>query len=326
MQWIKKTFSVLLRISISIILLVFLFSQVDKKVLFEVIRGANKPLLLIGLLIFFFNYLFCLIRWIILLKAADIHLPLKRIVISFSGGVFFNLILPSTIGGDLMRSLDLAAHTKKPKEIVATVLLDRLSGYIGLVLMAVAALVVGWKMVRDNSIILSIGIISLLLVAILLVLFNNTIYSRINRFLGASGAGRIKEMIRSLHQEIHIFRSHRKMILKNIGLSLLVQLTSPLSFYFIALALNIKIGLIYFFVYLPIIGAITLLPISIGGLGLRDASTIFFFAKAGVTKDLAFAMSLISFVFVIFYGAIGGLIYVLTIHHRRLQPAQPPAS
>lgn len=326
MQWIKKTFSVLLRISISIILLVFLFSQVDKKVLFEVIRGANKPLLSIGLLIFFFNYLFCLIRWIILLKAADIHLPLKRIVISFSGGVFFNLILPSTIGGDLMRSLDLAAHTKKPKEIVATVLLDRLSGYIGLVLMAVAALVVGWKMVRDNSIILSIGIISLLLVAILLVLFNNTIYSRINRFLGASGAGRIKEMIRSLHQEIHIFRSHRKMILKNIGLSLLVQLTSPLSFYFIALALNIKIGLIYFFVYLPIIGAITLLPISIGGLGLRDASTIFFFAKAGVTKDLAFAMSLISFVFVIFYGAIGGLIYVLTIHHRRLQPAQPPAS
>jgi len=325
-QWIKKTFSVLLRISISIILLVFLFSQVDKKVLFEVIRGANKPLLSIGLLIFFFNYLFCLIRWIILLKAADIHLPLKRIVISFSGGVFFNLILPSTIGGDLMRSLDLAAHTKKPKEIVATVLLDRLSGYIGLVLMAVAALVVGWKMVRDNSIILSIGIISLLLVAILLVLFNNTIYSRINRFLGASGAGRIKEMIRSLHQEIHIFRSHRKMILKNIGLSLLVQLTSPLSFYFIALALNIKIGLIYFFVYLPIIGAITLLPISIGGLGLRDASTIFFFAKAGVTKDLAFAMSLISFVFVIFYGAIGGLIYVLTIHHRRLQPAQPPAS
>lgn len=326
MQWIKKTFSVLLRISISIILLVFLFSQVDKKVLFEVIRGANKPLLSIGLLIFFFNYLFCLIRWIMLLKAADIHLPLKRIVISFSGGVFFNLILPSTIGGDLMRSLDLAAHTKKPKEIVATVLLDRLSGYIGLVLMAVAALSVGWKMVRDNSIIFSIGIISLLLVAILLVLFNNTIYSRINRFLGASGAGRIKEMIRSLHQEIHIFRSHRKMILKNIGLSLLVQLTSPLSFYFIALALNIKIGLIYFFVYLPIIGAITLLPISIGGLGLRDASTIFFFAKAGVTKDLAFAMSLISFVFVIFYGAIGGLIYVLTIHHRRLQPAQPPAS
>jgi hypothetical protein len=325
-QWIKKTFSVLLRISISIILLVFLFSQVDKKVLFEVIRGANKPLLSIGLLIFFFNYLFCLIRWIMLLKAADIHLPLKRIVISFSGGIFFNLILPSTIGGDLMRSLDLAAHTKKPKEIVATVLLDRLSGYIGLVLMAVAALSVGWKMVRDNSIIFSIGIITLLLVAILLVLFNNTIYSRINGFLGASGAGRIKEMIRSLHQEIHIFRNHRKMILKNIGLSLLVQLTSPLSFYFIALALNIKIDLIYFFVYLPIIGAITLLPISIGGLGLRDASTIFFFAKAGVTKDLAFAMSLISFVFVIFYGAVGGLIYVLTVHHRRLQPAQPSAS
>jgi len=76
--------------------------------------------------------------------------------------------------------------------------------------------------------------------------------------------------------------------------------------------------MIYFFIFLPVIGAITLLPISLGGLGLRDATTIFFFAKIGVGKDLAFAMSLLSFSFLLFYGSIAGLIYFITVNHRKL--------
>ncbi len=87
--------------------------------------------------------------------------------------------------------------------------------------------------------------------------------------------------------------------------------------------MGIKINMAYFFVYLPIIGAITLLPISIGGLGLRDATTVFFFAQAGVSKDMAFAMSLINFSFIVFYASIGGLIYVFTVHHRRIPHHKP---
>jgi len=51
-----------------------------------------------------------------LLKAAKINLPLKRVIMSFSGGVFFNVFLPSTIGG-FLRSMDLAKHTQKQKKL-----------------------------------------------------------------------------------------------------------------------------------------------------------------------------------------------------------------
>jgi uncharacterized protein (TIRG00374 family) len=322
---LKKIFSIIFRIAISVILLIFLFRLVDKKSLLAIIKNADKPLLFLAFIVLFFNYLLCLLRWQMLLKAADIRLPLKRVIISFSGGIFFNLFLPSTIGGDLMRSLDLAAHTKKPNEVVATVLLDRLSGYVGLVILALLAIMFGWQFVRDSSVLFIIGIITALLIAILLILFNNFLYVRINKFLDSSGAGKIRESIKNLQQEIYIFRRNKKMILSNLAISFLVQLSSPISFYFIALALGIKIRIIYFLVFLPIIGAITLLPVSIGGLGLRDATTIFFFAKAGVSRDLAFAMSLISFFFILIYGALGGLIYVLTVRHRRLQSHQPSA-
>ena len=323
MQKFKKLSLLLLRVCISILLLIFLFSRVDRATLLGVIKGADMPLLFLGLVIFFFNYLFCFLRWAMLLKVVDIRLPLGRLIISYSGSMFFNVVLPSTIGGDLVRSLDLAAHTKKPKEIVATVLLDRLSGYVGLVILAVSALILGRRLIQDTIVFVSIGLLTFLLLLILLVLFNRFVYRKVNQFLESLGTGRIREAIRSLHHQMHIFRNHKAMIVKNLFLSVIVQLTMPLSFYFIGRSLGIHIDLVYFFIFVPIIGAITLLPISIGGLGLRDASTVFFFAKAGVDKDLSFAMSLLSFSFLIFYGVLGGIIYVLTVHHRRIQPAQP---
>jgi uncharacterized protein (TIRG00374 family) len=259
-----------------------------------------------------------------LLKAVKIRLPFKRVFISFCGGVFFSLFLPSTIGGDLMRSIDLSKHTKKPKEVIATVLLDRLSGFIGLVVLTLLSLIFGWGIIRDKNVLLSVTIISLVLAAILIVLFNRPVFNTINKLLHSPNTGKIRGLIKSLHHEIHLFRDHKEVMVRNVILSVLIQSISPVVFFIIAFSLGLKISIIYFFVFLPIIGAITLLPISIGGLGLRDAAIIFFFAKASVAKDMSFAISLLNFFFMLIYGLLGGLVYVLTIRHRRIQHHQPP--
>jgi glycosyltransferase 2 family protein len=325
----KKILSVLFRILISIALLVFIFRQVDEKAMLVILKNADKPLLFLSAVVFFLAYPLCLLRWEILLRAAKIYLPLKRVVISYAGGIFFNLFLPSTIGGDLVRSIDLASHTKKPKQVVATVLLDRLSGYIGLSIVAFLAVVLGGRIVEDPSVIIAVSIIVGLLIVILLVLFNKRAYGKVNRFLDSPNAGRVREAVTSLHQEIYLFGKDKKVIFNNLTVSILIQLTAPLAFLLLGLSLGVKINIVYYFVFLPVIGAITLLPISIGGLGLRDASMIYFFAKAGVGKDLAFAMSLLNFSFILIFGSLGGIIYVLTVRHRRIQhhkspPVPPP--
>lgn len=328
----KKIFSIIFRIGISAVLLVFLFKQIDKKNLCEMIRGANKLYLFVGFAIFFGTYLLSLLRWEMLLKAADIRLPLKRIIMSFSGCIFFSLFLPSTIGGDLVRSIDLAAHTKKAKEVVVTIFLDRLSGYSGLVVFCLSAVLFGWGILRDKAVLISVLIITFLLVVILSVLFNGFIYSKINKFLKfCSGfmlrrkrpaVNKIMQHLISLHNEIHHFNRHKGPLLCSLAFSFVIQAIVPLSFYFIALSFGLKINILYLFIFLPIIAAITILPVSIGGLGLRDASIIYFLAKAGVSKNMSFAMSLISFSFVLIYGCLGGIIYVLTVRHRRLQHSQ----
>lgn len=320
MKIFKKITSIILRISISIILLIFLFkfNKIDIHRLIVNIKNADKYLLLVALFTFLFNYILCFYRWKMLLKTANICLPLSRILISFSGGIFFNLFLPSTIGGDLARSIDLATHTKRPREVVATVLLDRLSGYVGLVIVVVFSLFFGWRLVQYPSVLISVIIITAVLILILAILFNNILFSKVNKFLDSPRAGRIRESIKNLHEELHIFRHHKKVILNNLLISLLIQAISPIAFYITALSLGINKDLIYFFIFIPIIAAISLLPISIGGLGVRENITVLFFAKAGIDQNSALAMSLLNFLFIIVYGAIGGIIYVLTLHHRRV--------
>ncbi|MBI4982953.1 MAG: flippase-like domain-containing protein [Candidatus Omnitrophica bacterium] len=323
MKALKNISSILLRIGISIALLVFLFRQVDRKSLFGIIKNADKLLLAASFFIYFLTYVLCLLRWEMLLKAVKIHLPLKRVVISYAGGVFFSLFLPSTIGGDVMRSIDLAAHTKKTKEVLATVFLDRLSGYVGLAVLALISVIIGWNHVSStHSVLLAVFVIVSVLVVVLLVLFNRFFYAKINSLLHSPNAGKIRDLLKNVHQEIHYFRNKERTIAGNLIFSFLIQIVAPLSFYVIALSLGVKINVIYFLIFLPIIGAITMLPISIGGLGLRDATTIFFFTKVGMSKDLAFAMSLLNFSFILFIGAVGGIIYVLTVRHRRIQHHQ----
>ncbi len=323
----KKILSVLLRVSISIILLALLFklNKIDIRDLANDIRGVNKLLLGAGFAVFFLGYLLGFLRWRMLLLGAGIQISLKKLISSFSGGIFFSIFLPSTIGGDVVRTADLAEHTRKAKEVIATVFLDRLSGYIGLVFVVLPAILLGRDLVRDKVVFSSVTVIVLLLVFILLVLFNSFIYSRITRFLTTPGAEKIKEMIKDMHREIHVFRHRRKIIIYNLLLSFLIQIIMPVSIYCIGLSLGVKINFIYFLIFLPIIGAITLLPIAIGGLGLRESLFVVYFAKAGVVKQLALAMSLLSFSFIVIYGAIGGLVYVLTVHHRRVQRNQPSA-
>lgn len=321
MKVIKKILSVLVRIVISIILLVLLFRQVDARAILGIIAGAHRGLLVLSFVIFFSTYIICVYRWEMLLKALKVDLPLSRVVVSFSGGIFFNLFLPSTIGGDLIRSLDLGNHTGKPREVVATVFLDRLSGYVGLVLVALAALIFGWKAVEDKQIFIPLIIVVGLLALILFALFNNFLYVRINRLFDFLRLGGIGKAVKSLHQEIYYFRNHKRIIVKNLLLSFLIQLVSPVCAYLIGLALGFRVSPAYYFIFQPIIGAITLLPISIGGLGLRDAMTILFFGKVGVSKDLAFAMSLLLFFFLVVYGAVGGLIYFFTVNRRKLPHA-----
>jgi len=321
MQFFKKAASLLFRFAISAALLVFLFkfNKIDLHDLMRSIRSADKFYLFIAFLVTFLNYILCLLRWDMLLKAKNINLSLKRVITSYSGGVFFSLFLPTSIGGDVVRTVDLGAHTGQHKKVLASVLLDRLSGYVAAVLLSIAALALGWKIMRNTSVVAFILALAALLVCILLCIFNRFFYTRIKGLISSPKTGRLGEIISSLHEEMHFIRYHRKVVFYNIVLSLLVQAVTPVAYYITCISLGVNRDILYFFIFMPVIGALTLLPISIGGLGVRENMSVFFFSGIGVLQQTALAMSLFNSFFLLVYGSIGGLVYVFTVHHRRIQ-------
>ena len=89
-------------------------------------------------------------------------------------------------------------------------------------------------------------------------------------------------------------------------------------YYFVAQALDVHLNLIYFLIFVPMITAFCVIPISIGGLGVRDTASIVLFGKVGLMAEKAFALSLSNFGFMLVLGLLGGISYVSTLYRRRL--------
>lgn len=324
MQVIKKIFSLLLRFATSGLLLFILFRKIDYRSTFKVLGTVEPFYLISAAIVFLVIYVIVYYRWKMLLDAQGLRFPLKLLLGSFCGGIFFNLFLPSTIGGDIARSLDLGAHAKSKSIVAASVFLDRLSGFVGLTLLAVVSLIFGHKFITEPSVYAAVFIMVLILGSLFLILFNERVYGFINGSMRKRQG--LKEKLKRLHAEIYFFRSKPAVLYLNFLYSVVIQAGSAFVSYLLLRSLHSDIKIIYPLIFTPLITLITVLPIAIGGLGLRDASSVFFYAKAGVGKDIALGQSLLNFALIVFIGLIAGILYVSTLHYRRIQPDKTGAS
>ena len=101
-------------------------------------------------------------------------------------------------------------------------------------------------------------------------------------------------------------------------LSLIIQGGLSVVYYLVAEAIGVHLDLVYFLIFVPVITAFSVIPISIGGLGVRDTASVIIFGKVGLAAAKAFALSLVNFGFMFILGVCGGISYVLTLRHRRV--------
>jgi hypothetical protein len=312
----RKIISLLLRIIISVGILIILIKRIDLSKLIRIVSGADISKIILALLLALLIYFIWFLRWRMLLIGLELNLPQPSIFKSFCLGLFANLFFPSTMGGDVLRSIDLGLRSQKSRQVVASVILDRLSGYSAMMSVAFLALFLGCRIVNDISVLFALSIFLSLLIALLTILFNNFLFSKCSKLLRFFG--RTGEALANLHYEIYNFRHQKELLIKNFAFSFIMQLLFVLSVYLISLAFETNVSLIYFFILVPIISAISAIPVSIAGLGLREASSMFFFTKLGMSAEVALAMALLTFAIMFLIGICGGIIYVLTFSRRRL--------
>ena len=318
----KKFLSVFLRVGLSLLLLWYLFRKMDTASMTALLKKADFHYLYWAAVIFLLIHLVLFLRWWILIKGLDLKVPLRGVIDYFFIGLFFNLFLPSSTGGDVIKILGICKFTQHKARVVASVVLDRLCGFIGIVIVAFFAFLFGYRFIQDLSLLVSIFVLALISTIIMVTLFNERLYSFCCRIFNR--VPKIKNSLMDLHYDIVLLKDNPGAIVGAVLLSCLTQIILALTYFLFAKTLQQNIPIIYFFIFTPIICVVSSLP-SIGGLGVRDAGAAHLFAKVGVASQVAVSITLMSFIFMVAVGLIGGVIYVAQLSPRRIQHYPSPA-
>lgn len=294
----------------SSILAFILISQVSLKAIFVTIKEASHLLLAISFSLHAFGLVISAIRWQILIKAQDDWVPLGFLAKSYLVGSFFNLFLPTRIGGDVVRIWDGSRYSKSLIKSSAIVLVERLSGVLVLLLFALCASLIRLDVAQRFPVIwvaLIISVVGLGLLALFLTPLADLILEKLPERKALST---IKEKIHQFRQTILYYRKRKGALGKAFFWAALLQINVIIHYYLIGEALHLDIAILDYFIFIPIVHLILLIPITINGLGLREGAYLEIFRYYGISSAAAISFSWIDMAFMLIVGILGGIIYV----------------
>jgi uncharacterized protein (TIRG00374 family) len=315
-EQLKNTLSFVGRFALSAGLLLWLFKFIEWKDIIHAVRMADTRLLWAAFAVNAVIQVLCLVRWALLMKALSLSASWAMMTRYFFIGLFCNLFLPTSIGGDVVKAIGMSRIVGQKAKVFASILLDRLSGFGGLVVLAVVAYGLGHQVIDAPVVLVPVLVLTAVSLIIGFMLFHEKVYAFCCRIFQA--IPKVHKALMDMHTDVILMKARKRTAAGCVLISALIQILGAFMYYLLAIALGQHVGLAYFLVVAPIVCAVTFLP-SIGGLGVREVGWVYFLARVGVDKGVAASISLISFFFVVVIGILGGVFYVTSNPSRRVQ-------
>jgi len=306
------------KVSISTILLGVLFSKVDGAELWETARLASLPWLLVGLAVYTVSALAAVWRWHILLKAQHVRIAGRSLVGSYLVAGYFNNFLPSNIGGDLIRIRDTARAAGSKTLATTVVAMDRVLGLMALVLVAAVGATAAGRLQPNGSPIWAVWLWAGFLVgaaATTPAVFALAGVGRLLRPLTVFHAEWVSDRITKLTGALSRFRDEPGALLSCFGGALFVQASMVVFYFAVAYALHLDVTMWDLGVIVPISFIVQLLPVSINGFGVREATFSLYFSRIGQPIESAVVMSLVAQALLMMCSLSGAAIYVWRGRH-----------
>jgi len=308
---VKNKISIILRFVISFGLLILLIwiMRKDAKEILGILKGSNKWLILLAILINAFLSIAVAYRLKLLMSGQKVLISTKSAVYLTFIGYFFNNFLPTAIGGDIAKAYYASKKTNNKVASYAAVLADRLMGFIATLLIALIGILFIGNSLDNKFIVWMVPCIFIFTVAIMMCLFKKN--SRVEK-AHSDKKGifcKIKEKLLKLYDAINLYRNSPMLLLKAIILSIGLQAVSVFSVYLLVLSIGGDIPLFRLFLIIPLVWAVSMLP-SLNGLGVREGAFVYFL-KGYIGPEKAFAISLLWLGLIMLYSIAGGLFQLL---------------
>jgi glycosyltransferase 2 family protein len=294
---VSNLLKTLLRVAVTLILVVYVGLNTDWNKVGPAIAKLDLRCGLGAVALLAVTQILSAFRWRICSRQLGIERSMAQHTGFYFIGMYFNLLLPTSVGGDVVRAWYLNGGSGRKLRAVASVLLDRVSGVIVLVALACAA-----------TLVVTANIPTGMLLSPWVCL--------------AAGIGGIGGLVLLTHMKLLPVgrREQLKMILSaarapgplalSTLCSLVVQLANVVVVWILALGLGLEIPFSYCCVFVPMVAIITMLPIGINGIGLREKAMAVFLVPVGIAEELGVTLSLLWFAVTLTVSMIGGLVYL----------------
>ena len=302
-------------ILLGLVLFAFILANTDLASVFLILQSANLVYLICSIFLIFLVLVLKAKKWQTILRLYTQSISLTSCFQFWCAGFFASILTPGRIG-DFTRVLYIRSALPVFTGFL-TVLVDRLMD-ISLLLIWAGISIVLFSLFFGKTIV-SIGILFIFLIVFFFAIWFFSKSENLKRvfrpffnfFVPAALKEKIKLNFTNFSQSVENLKKNKKILLISFGLGMLSWLLSIFAFYLILLALNISISFVFVLVIVPLIALADLLPVSISGLGTRDALLIFLFELYGLPSAQAVAVSLIYLVIGYIFPACLGFIFAL---------------
>jgi glycosyltransferase 2 family protein len=248
-------------------------------------------------------------RWHVLFNSTNASASLlETIKITFVAS-FLGQALPGVIGVEALRVYGLARSSDDAAGAFASVVADRVFGLLSLVLVIFAGLIIGPHALESFVLVPVLIAFAILVVAVLLLMIPGT-RKLYERSLPSAWLDKVKHWVDQVYDCFDRYKERPGLLAYSLVLALSFQVLRVFLFFAAALMIGESPSFIYFVVFVPIVMFASLLPVSIGGLGVREAGLVVLFSRFDVMDSApTFTIAILVFVSGLLSTLPGGWIY-----------------
>ena len=261
-------------------------------------------------------------RWQLLLRAKGLLVPLGWLTRTYFVALFLGQFLPAAMGGDAVRAVELGRRTARGAR-GGRLGADRpAGGLVSLVALAVLAYAAGGHAVGGPEVLAAEAVFGLAALLVLALLFSARLRGLAARWLEPRVAGRQLAAGGRFYEALHGYRDHRRTLAAVCGLALAVQLVRVGTIWMLVRSLSLDVPVAAIYATGPVVFAALILPVSLNGIGLREAVFVSFL-RDSTTPEQAFALGVLFFAVSAVTALVGALILAVRWLRYGLKAVRP---
>jgi uncharacterized protein (TIRG00374 family) len=238
-------------------------------------------------------------KWRLLLSTRGQHLPFFRGVRIYCAATVWGMLLPMTVGADAIRAFSTCRSGLDADEVVASIFIERMFGFVAALVIGLCSIVLlSLTGSLDARFLPLLWLGSLVLLAGTLAFatsFSQTAFDFLHdRLLRRLSDAWIMRRLRQAHLTYLAYRHEKRSLATFLGLTFIEQLQPIVTAWLIARGLGVEVSLLFIVGAVPLVGLISRIPITIGGLGVYDGAFMLVMSMAGLTAAESIAIALAS--------------------------------